>query len=164
MSYQQYQYSPENPYELTKRHVHINLIHKILVTPCGVYLHGPEPEPTNRVLRRYASHIDNFARVVFQDEDGSSVRYDPGASQDVIYHERFKGVLDGGVIIAGRVFSFLGFSHSSLRSQSCWFMSPMIMEGGMKLPNHILKELGDFKNIRVPAKCAARIGQNFTDT
>lgn len=163
-TYDRYKYNPKNPYELTKRHTHINLVHKIIVTPCGIYLHGLEPEPTNRVLRRYESYINDFARVVFQDEDGNSVRYDPRANQDIIYHSRFKGVLDGGIIIAGRAFSFLGFSHSSLRSQSCWFMAPIFADGNFKLPSHILKELGDFANIRIPAKCAARIGQNFTDT
>jgi len=87
-----------------------------VVTPAGTYLEGPEPEPTNRVLRKYANQTDHFARVVFQDEDGGSVRYDPRASQDLIYHERFKRMLDGVILIAGLGFSFLGFSHSSLRS------------------------------------------------
>jgi hypothetical protein len=43
-------------------------------------------------------------------------------------------------------------------------MAPIFSDGGLKLPDRILKELGDFSNIRIPAKCAARIGQNFTDT
>lgn len=63
-------YAPENPYELAKRHVHINLIHKVVITPTGIQLGGPEPEPTNRVLRKYSSQADNFIRVIFQDEDG----------------------------------------------------------------------------------------------
>ena len=167
--YHQHWYTPDNPYELTKRYAHINLVHKITITPAGIYLGGPEPEPTNRVLRRYAEHADHFVRVVFQDEDGSSVRYDPMASQHTIYHERFKCVLDGGVLVAGRKFSFLGFSHSSLRSQSCWSMAGLFVKNRdktytFKLPKQVLQDLGDFTNIRVPAKCAARIGQNFTDT
>ncbi|KAK3718728.1 hypothetical protein LTR37_004947 [Vermiconidia calcicola] len=163
-AYDEYKYSPQNPYELVKRYQHINLIHKIIVTPAAIRLEGPDPEPTNRVLRRYAEHSDHFVRVVFQDEDGGSVRYDPRANQDLILHGRFKQILDGNVLIAGRAFSFLGFSHSSLRAQSCWFMAPIFLRGSLLLPEHILRELGDFSNIRVPAKCAARIGQNFTDT
>ena len=162
--YDQYQYNPENPYQIVKRHTHINLIHKIVVTPAGMFLEGPEPEPTNRVLRKYEDRIDHFMRVVFQDEDGGAVRYDPRASQDVIFHERFKEILDTHILIAGRAFSFLGFSHSSLRAQSCWFMAPIFRDGSLRLPEHILRELGDFSTIRIPAKCAARIGQNFTDT
>lgn len=163
-NYDAYQHNPENPYQLVKRHTHINLIHKVVVTPAAIYLEGPEPEPTNRVLRRYEAHSDNFVRVIFQDEDGGSVRYDPRASQEVIFHKRFKSVLDKNILIAGHGFSFLGFSHSSLRSQSCWFMAPMYYGHTLRLTEHVLKELGDFSNIRIPAKCAARIGQNFTDT
>jgi hypothetical protein len=164
--YERYKHNPENPYELVKRHQHINLIHKIVVTPAATYLEGPEPEPTNRVLRRYANDVDSFVRVVFQDEDRGSVRYDSRADQTAIFHEQFKGVLDSSppILIAGKAFSFLGFSHSSLRAQSCWFMAPIVFEGTLRLPEYILKSLGDFEQIRVPAKCAARIGQNFTDT
>lgn len=162
--YSHYKYDPENAYQIVKRHKHINLVHKVVVTPAGVYLEGPEPEPTNRVLRRYHKNSDDFIRVVFQDEDGGSVRYDPQASQTRIFHDRFKQVLDTTLPIAGKGFSFLGFSHSSLRAQSCWFMNPIFSDGSLKLPELILKELGDFSKIRIPAKCAARIGQNFTDT
>ncbi|KAK3617197.1 hypothetical protein LTR56_025453 [Elasticomyces elasticus] len=160
------EHEPSNPYELTKRYAHINLIHKVVVTPAGIYLTGPEPEPTNRVLRKYPGQIDKFVRVLFRDEDGSSVRYDPLASQEAIYHERFRGVLDGTINIAGRYMSFLGFSHSSLRSQSCWFMAPLF-DGDASPPLYapqVIKELGDFTHIRTPSKCAARIGQCFTDT
>ncbi|KXL42944.1 hypothetical protein M433DRAFT_1076 [Acidomyces richmondensis BFW] len=156
--------APDNPYELAKRHIHIKLIHKVVVTPTGTYLEGPEPEPTNRVLRRWPDRTDHFIRVVFQDEDGGPVRYDPRANQEKVYHERFKCVLNGSILIAGQGFAFLGFSHSSLRSQSCWFMAPFFIEKEIWHGERVLKELGDFSGIRVPAKCAARIGQNFTDT
>lgn len=156
-------HAPDNPYELANRHAHINLVHKMVITPAGTYLEGPEPEPTNRVLRRWSKHNDHFIRVVFQDEDGGAVRYDPRANLERIYHGRFKGVLDQGVVICGRGYSFLGFSHSSLRSQSCWFMAPFF-ERSLLYAQHILKDLGDFSHIEVPAKCAARIGQAFTDT
>ncbi|KAK4549268.1 hypothetical protein LTR36_007727 [Oleoguttula mirabilis] len=157
-------HTPENPYEIAKRHEHVNLIHRVVITPTSMYLEGPDPEPTNRVLRDWADHTDHFIRVVFQDENGSSVRFDAHTSQHMVFHKRFKGVLDTQILIAGRGFSFLGFSHSSLRSQSCWSMAPLVVDGGLAYADHILKKLGDFSNFRVPAKCAARIGQNFTDT
>ncbi|KAK5716659.1 hypothetical protein LTR15_009551 [Elasticomyces elasticus] len=160
------EHAPENPFELTKRHSHINLIHKVVITPAGTYLSGPTPEPTNRVLRKYSGQTDHFVRVVFQDEDGSSVHHDPRASQELIFHDRFRGVLDGTINIAGQGFSFLGFSHSSLRSQSCWFMAPLITPetGTLLYAPQVIKQLGDFTHIRTPAKAAARIGQCFTDT
>ncbi|PPJ51825.1 hypothetical protein CBER1_09772 [Cercospora berteroae] len=157
-------YAPDNPYELAKRYSHINLIHKVVITPTSIRLEGPEPEPTNRVLRQHSDNTDHFVRVLFQEESGGRVSHDWNSNYDRIYHERFKGILDNSILIAGKAFSFLGFSHSSLRSQSCWFMAPFVRDGTLMLAEHVLKALGDFSKIRTPAKCAARIGQNFTDT
>jgi hypothetical protein len=157
-------YAPDNPYEIVKRYQHINLVHRVVITPTGVYLEGPDPEPTNRVLRRYANHTDHFIRVVLTDEDGGSVRYDPRASQKAVYDGRFRALLDQRILIAGRGFDFFGFANSALRAHSCWFMAPLVDGGTLFLASMVLKALGDFEKIRVPAKCAARIGQNFTDT
>lgn len=107
----------DNPYELVKRHQHINLVHRVLVTPTGLYLEGPDPEPTNRVLRPFADSTDFFMRVIFTDEDGGPVFHDSRASQRAIYDERFRHVLSQSIIIAGRGFDFLGFSHSGIRAQ-----------------------------------------------
>lgn len=155
-------FAPDNPYELAKRYNHINLIHRVVVTPTGIRLEGPEPEPTNRVLRLHAQNTDNFVRMVFQDEDGGRVKFDWSSDYQRIYHERFQGILDNGITIAGKSFTFLGFSHSSLRSQSCWFMAPFVKAGSLMFAEKVIKELGNFSGIRTPAKCAARIGQNFT--
>jgi hypothetical protein len=83
--------------------------------PSGIYLYGPEPESNNRILRKYAGQHEYFLRVQFCDEDGQSVRFNPRISNDKIYHGRFKEVLRDGINVAGRVYKFLGFSHSSLR-------------------------------------------------
>jgi hypothetical protein len=141
----------------------IAIIHKATVTPTGVYLYGPDGECNNRVLRKYSQHHDSFLRVQFCDEDGQALRYSFGLSNKLIY-ERFKETLDGVISIAGRHFSFLGSSHSSLRSQSCWFMAPFSKNGRIVHPEDIIKDLGDFSHIRIPARCAARIGQAFSDT
>jgi hypothetical protein len=152
-------------YDLAQRHEHLALIHKVTVTPCGLLLGGPEPEVTNRVLRKYSGYTDYFVRVTFADEDGELIRFDGRASQQKIFHERFKLFLEHGINIAGRSFTFLGFSHSSLRSQTCWFMAPVTLpESGLVIPPQVIKQLGNFTAIRSPAKCAARIGQAFSDT
>ncbi|KFY38800.1 hypothetical protein V494_04194 [Pseudogymnoascus sp. VKM F-4513 (FW-928)] len=142
----------------------VALIHKITVTPAGIYLFGPEPEQNNRILRKYPKHHNYFLRVQFCDENGDQVQYNPGVSNDTIFYGRFKKILDEGIPIAGRQFSFLGFSHSSLRAQSCWFMSPFFHNGSLLLDRMLIEGLGDFSNIRCPAKCAARIGQAFAET
>lgn len=154
--------APDNPYELVKRHKHINLVYRAVVTPTGIYLEGPDPEPTNRVLRRYPKHTDHFIRVILCDEDGGSVRYDPKASQRMVYDDRFRAVLKKPMFIAGKFYDFFGFSNSALRSHSCWFMAPIPTQGAPFYAALVLKELGNFEMIRTPAKCAARIGQNFT--
>ncbi|PGH06663.1 hypothetical protein GX51_02291 [Blastomyces parvus] len=139
-------------------------IHRAQVTPCGIYLDGPYMETKNRVLRRYADHVDHFLRVEFVDESGDPVRYDPRASVDLIFQQRFKGVLKNGINIAGRKFEFLGFSHSSLRSQTCWFVASFYADGILFNATTIIQSLGIFDHILSPAKQAARIGQTFSET
>ena len=43
-------------------------------------------------------------------------------------------------------------------------MAPFVFEGSLLLENMLIQDLGDFKHIHSPAKCAARIGQVFSDT
>jgi hypothetical protein len=143
---------------------HVAVIHRATVTPAGTYLYGPEPESNNRVLRKYSKHHDYFIRVQFCDEDGMQVQYNPEVSNDLIFYRRFKKVLDEGINIGGRQFAFLGFSHSSLRAQSCWFMAPFLHNGRLLFDRMLIEGLGDFSLIRCPAKCAARIGQAFSET
>jgi hypothetical protein len=168
---------------------HIVLIHKATVTPTGkssftqsqyyhrhehitecsfplgVILRGPDPDTTNRILRKYLKHADYFMRVSFTDEDGLSVVHDQKASQEHVY-SRFRRFLRESILIAGRRYEFLGFSHSSLRCHQAWFMAPFThTEDGMPIcARDVIRDLGDFSNIRCSAKCAARIGQAFSDT
>lgn len=146
------------------RYEHMAPVYKATVTPTGTFLYGPDPEPKNRVLRKYSDHTDFFLRVSFLDEDGEPVRFENDVSNENIYHERFKNVLGGVIDVAGRGFEFLGFSHSSLRSQTCWFMAPFVQDGERFHARAVIAKLGDFSAIRSPAKCAARIGQAFSET
>ena len=100
-------------------------------------------------------------RVFFADEDGLSVFHDPRASQETVY-ERFKGVLQDGIPVAGRTFHFLGFSHASLRTHQAWFMAPFGKNGITVRARDVIRDLGDFTHIHCSAKCAARIGQAFS--
>lgn len=142
----------------------VALIHRAKVTPCGIRLSGPEPEANNRVLRKYSDDHEYFLRVQFCDEDGQPIRFNPRISNERIFGQRFKDVLRNGIKIAGREYGFLGFSHSSLRAQSCWFVAPFIFKEIALWDRIIVQDLGDFASIRSPAKCAARIGQVFSDT
>ena len=151
-------------FEMAGRYSHLVLVHRVRVTPTGVYLEGPELEPKNHVLRRYEDRaIDSFLRVSFEEEDGDSIRFDSQGTLEVIHYGRYKRLLEHSITIAGRHFTFLGFSHSSLRDQTCWFMTPFDHRGTLWTPDKLIRSLGDFSAIHCPAKCAARIGQNFTD-
>jgi hypothetical protein len=164
-----------------------NLAHifRILVTPSRITLHGPEVEPMNRILRRFPNHHEYFVRVQFADENGQDIHFSPQVNNDEVF-SRFKDVLKRGFQIAGRQYTFLGFSHSSLRSHSAWvrtshflmnsewpqltcfcikFSAPFI-DDQQKLQTNltIIDGIGSFKNITCPAKCAARVGQAFSET
>ncbi|WQF82516.1 Putative RNA-dependent RNA polymerase, eukaryotic-type [Colletotrichum destructivum] len=143
---------------------HHALVFKAMVTPTRITLHGPEPEPMNRILRRFLNQTNYFMRVTFCDEDGGDLFFNPRVSYDQIFN-RYREVLNGGIPIAGRIYQFLGFSHSSLRSHSAWFSAPFVDDDGqLQLYGNIIKALGDFEHIEIPAKCAARIGQAFSET
>lgn len=140
------------------------MVHRARVTPMGTYLSGPSLESNNRILRKYPEHHNSFLRVTFTDEDGDQLHFNQKVSSYWVLHVRFKEVLERGITIAGRTFTFLGFSSSSLRMHSCWFVAPFIHDDALLLDRDIIRGLGDFTVIRSPAKCAARIGQAFSDT
>ena len=134
------------------------------VTPSRITLTGPDPETGNKVLRRFQDRSTFFMRVTFADEDGQSLSYNPKITNEPIY-ERYQSILQKGIKVAGRVYQFLGFSHSSLRSHSTWFMAAFVDENHERHDREsILRTLGEFNQIRIPAKCAARIGQAFSET
>ena len=135
---------------------HICDIYKATVTPAGVYLYGPEPEIKNRILRKYSDHTSFFLQVSFLDENNEPIRYDRHTSNDDIYHGRFQKILEGIINVAGRAYEFLGFSHSSLRAQTCYYMAPFTKGHELLHARLVIMRLGDFSQIRSPAKCAAR--------
>ncbi|KAI9048250.1 hypothetical protein LZ554_008045 [Drepanopeziza brunnea f. sp. 'monogermtubi'] len=142
----------------------VTSIHRARVTPTSITFSGPQLESNNRILRKYKGFHDYFMRVSFGEEDGEPLMYHSKVSNYHVYHGRFQEILDSGVNIGGRVFSFLGFSQSSLRERSYWFVAPFEYLGSLLPDRDIIGGLGNFTLIRSPAKCAARIGQAFSDT
>ena len=87
---------------LADRYDHITSVHKATVTPAGIYLYGPDDEVKNRVLRKYSAFPNHFLSVAFLDEDGETLRLDRQTSGEDIYWQRYKSLLEGVIIIAGR--------------------------------------------------------------
>ncbi|KAI2463835.1 RdRP-domain-containing protein [Annulohypoxylon bovei var. microspora] len=152
--------------ELVSERVGRNLVmvYKAQVTPTRVILLGPEPEAKNRILRKFPNHIGFFARVQFCEEDGQDVFFNAQVSLDRIW-SRFKEILLKGIHITGREYLFLGFSHSSLRAHGVWFMAPFVdHKSSFQSYFTVIRELGKFNKIQSPSRCAARIGQAFSET
>ena len=88
--------------DVVERYDHIAPTYRATVTPMGIYLEGPDPEVTNRVIRKYRKYSDHFLQVSFLDESGDPIHFDRNASLEYIFHTRFKKILEGVINIAGR--------------------------------------------------------------
>lgn len=147
----------------------------VTVTPTTMYLDGPFPERSNRVMRQFAGHYANFLRVNFVDEGGFSYHMDRDVDDREFIHRRFGGVLRNGFTIASRHFEFLAYSQSGLKEHTVWFMSQfstVINDMDINVtPDYIISSIGWFDRIEndpkllyCPARWGARISQAFTAT
>lgn len=163
--YRKYQMSEEQPKPPA---ISLNdglvYVHRVQVTPTRVYFSGPEVNMSNRVLRQFHSHIDNFLRVSFIDEEWDkmySTDLSPrvagiGTGRTKLY-ERIISTLRNGIKIGNKRFDFLAFSSSQLRENSLWMFAPTrdLNADGIR------QWMGDFHKIKNVAKYAARLGQSF---
>ncbi|XP_057777391.1 probable RNA-dependent RNA polymerase 1 [Salvia miltiorrhiza] len=143
-------------------------VHRVQVTPTRVYFAGPEVNMSNRVLRQFSAHIDNFLRVSFIDEEWDKM-YSTDLSPKVAtgvgngrtkLYERVLSTLRNGITIGEKRFQFLAFSSSQLRENSLWMFAPV---DGLTADD-IRRWMGDFSSIRNVAKYAARLGQSFSSS
>lgn len=143
-------------------------VNSVQVTPAKIYFAGPEVNVSNRVLRYYADHAENFIRVAFFDENFSplhstdlSRRTAHGVPQQhTKLYERILQVLREGIVIGDKKFEFLAFSSSQLRESSLWMFAPT----DTLTAEQIRKWMGNFWAIRNVAKCASRMGQSFSSS
>lgn len=110
--------SPIDPNSLQIRH--------LLITPVGFTLEGPIPEVSNSVLRFYGN-TDCFIRVLTRDEGLERFQNDSESPLGPFLAERYLPSLRDGVVICGRKFEFLGYSVSSLRESSVWFVAWVLL-------------------------------------
>lgn len=93
----------------------------VTITPTAMFLEGPFPEQSNRVIRRYDSnHHESFLRVSFRDENNLQYRFDRDIDGPGFIRDRVGSFLQNGLSIAGRLFSFLAYSQSALKEHSVW--------------------------------------------
>ena len=142
-------------------------IHRLDITPAAYNMVGPQWIGANRVLRLYPGHHDRFLKVSFVEEDLSRLRHNRNALFDGIRKSRWASAFKAdGISLCGRKFQFLGFSQSSLKEHSVWFVSPFDdSQTGRSIDADTIRlGLGKFNNIRCAPRLAARIGQTFTTT
>ncbi|EAU88888.2 RNA-dependent RNA polymerase [Coprinopsis cinerea okayama7 len=149
----------------------------VTVTPTAIFLEGPYPEQSNRVIRAYdPQHHSSFLRVTFADEGRLQYRSsDRQVDHKAFVRARFGDILLNGLEIAGRRFEFLAYSMSALKEHSVWFVKPFdVIENGHRVTvtaDSIIQSLGTFDGLdfeprlmHCPARYAARISQAFTAT
>jgi RNA-dependent RNA polymerase len=140
--------------------------HHVMVTPTRIVLHGPFPDETNRVIRKYGDYPSNFIRVEFREEDRLQFRWDREVDGAMFINERVGRILKEGIIVAGRKFEFLAYSFSALREHAVWFVTPFQTQEGETITAESIRQgLGDFSRvIECPARYGARLSQAFSAT
>jgi RNA-dependent RNA polymerase len=136
---------------------------KATVTPSTIYFNSPTVETTNRVLRHYARENSEgrFLRVQFTDERGAG-RINACAEKarnDELFTRVYR-TLHNGIQIGNRHYEFLAFGNSQFRENGAYFFCPT----DHLSCNDIRQWMGNFSNIKVVAKYAARLGQCFSTT
>ncbi|KAF9236238.1 RNA dependent RNA polymerase-domain-containing protein [Melanogaster broomeanus] len=142
------------------------LCHHVTFTPTRMILEGPTIMQSNRVIREYEGYEDNFLRVDFRDEDRLQYRWDRDDDGASYLQERVGTLLKKGFDLAGRHFTFLGYSASALREHAVWFVSAFRHpKWGSVTARSIQHSLGDFREvIYSPSKYGARMAQAFSAT
>jgi hypothetical protein len=154
-----------SPFKTVHEDTGYHQIHAAVITPAGLWLDGPQRDTGNRIVRAYPGKETHFLRVRIQDESGDLIRDSREVDQDEqIFSGKVQKLFLEGLKVGGRLFRFLGFSTSSLREHSTWFVSDFVYEGEAVSADSIRATIGDLSTIKVPARYAARMGQAFTST
>ncbi|CAI2179492.1 5586_t:CDS:2 [Funneliformis geosporum] len=149
---------PSNPNIKLKNDSRNAWVNHATITPTKIYFDGPNYEQSNRILRLYEDKIDRFLRVTFKEENFDKLFVN---KEDVdIINLRIINIMKNGFHVAGRYYEFLAFSSSQLKEASCWFVAPFEDFNA----NAIRTSMGEFRDIKVPALYASRMGQCFTST
>lgn len=137
---------------------HCVMTRRAVITPTRIVLHPPTLEVTNRVTRHYKNNIDSFLRITFSDE-ADRLRYADDKALDPLF-TRVHDALREGLRVGQRKYELLSASSSQLKEHSCWFYDAAASPSA----ESIRKWMGDFTDIKVPAKLLARLGQAFSTT
>ncbi|ORX90712.1 RdRP-domain-containing protein [Basidiobolus meristosporus CBS 931.73] len=134
-------------------------VRRAIVTTSKVHLLLPTLESSNRILRHFCRYKDHFLQVTFSDEHNEKLGPDLDEYEEILRDIEEK--LTCGFYTANRHYRFLGFSSTQLREHTCWFFADT--PDGIDV-KYIREWMGDFSEIKSPARHAARMGQCFSNT
>uniref|UniRef100_A0A1I8APC3 RNA-directed RNA polymerase n=1 Tax=Steinernema glaseri TaxID=37863 RepID=A0A1I8APC3_9BILA len=131
-------------------------VRKVVITPTRKLLVVPELLMGNRFLRTHDETGDQTLRVQFRDDDSQHLR---GIKCGSFLIERTVGeALRNGVVVAGRLYKYMGSSNSQMRDNGCYFFNA---DTGENIHEKIRSQFGKFDTDNIP-KFMSRFGQCFT--
>jgi hypothetical protein len=145
------------------------LVYRLVITPCRVYALVPEPEPSNRVLRKFSrlSKDGRLVRVSYRDEDLGDLRARALQSNEWLSRTLeedfvprspvFDRFLRTGFFFCGRHYEFLAMSASQARRFSRLAFAQEVAPVSVSVDG-IRSFIGNFSCIRNVAKHAVRPG------
>jgi RNA-dependent RNA polymerase len=131
------------------------------LTVCREAVQGYSEEVSNRLVRKLLRNPgftpESFLRVEVAEEDGQTF-FGADLIGDVENH--FRSRIMAGIKLHGRVYQFLAYSSSQLKTNSFW----MIHAPRDWPVTRIRSDLGDFSRCKSASLYAARVGQCLSTT
>lgn len=151
--------SGDNYKSISRIPQYCGLVRRAVITPTTVRYSTPNIEVSNRVMRRFRHIQDRFLRIQFTEEMEKGKITVNKDQNDEIY-KRILRTMYEGIRIGDRLYEFLAFGNSQLRSNGAYFFCPTEYVSC----DDIRQWMGQFSHIKVVAKYAARLGQCFSTT
>ncbi|TKR72713.1 hypothetical protein L596_020121 [Steinernema carpocapsae] len=140
----------------TQKNKGFQRVRKVVITPTRKLLVVPELLMGNRFLRSHDESGEHTLRVQFRDDDSQPMR---GIKCGAFLIERTVGeALRNGIIVAGRLYKYMGSSNSQMRDNGCYFFNA---ENAENVHEQISRHFGKFDTKNIP-KFMSRFGQCFT--
>ncbi|TKR60432.1 hypothetical protein L596_027681 [Steinernema carpocapsae] len=131
-------------------------VRKVVITPTRKLLVVPELLMGNRFLRTHDESGEHTLRVQFRDDDSQQLR--ANKCGEVLIERTVGEALRNGIIVAGRLYKYMGSSNSQMRDNGCYFFNA---EASSDIHETIRKQFGKFDTNNIP-KLMSRFGQCFT--
>eukprot|EP01054_Gregarina_sp_Poly1_P007436 Gregarina_sp_Poly_1__7435@NODE_412_length_8758_cov_48_108733_g335_i0_p1_GENE_NODE_412_length_8758_cov_48_108733_g335_i0NODE_412_length_8758_cov_48_108733_g335_i0_p1_ORF_typecomplete_len2015_score241_88RdRP/PF05183_12/2_2e120_NODE_412_length_8758_cov_48_108733_g335_i02686312 len=129
----------------------------IYITPTKTLVDGPYNELNNRMLRQFPNCQQYFVRATFVDHGRNEIFFNDLDS--FLLSEKMRLTFHTGCMIGHRLYQFLSYGNSQLRTKSFWAIHAFSPEF---TPEKVLNKFGDWAALKEPGKKAARQGQCFS--